>query len=293
MTTELVNKQSMLLDAKAPADILEILLNNQLEAAHAVSKASNSIEKAASAAASRVSKGGKLIYIGAGSSGLAALCDALELPGTFGLEREQIHILMAGGAENLLDFKAISEDDSKQAEADIHSANISKDDCAICVSASGTTPYTTKAIQILKSKGATTIAITNNEKSTALLEADIGIFLPTPSEIIAGSTRLGAGTAQKIALNMLSTLMAIHLGHIYDGYMVNLRANNIKLRKRALGIICQISGCTEEQATKHFHTSNGKVKIAVLLASGCKDHKTALSLLNEHDGNLRSALASL
>ena len=166
-------------------------------------------------------------------------------------------------------------------------------DTVIAVSASGSTPYTVAAARTARSSGARVIGIANNPVTELSALADHSIVLPTPPEVVAGSTRMGAGTAQKIALNMLSTLMAVELGHVHDGMMVNLRADNLKLRGRANGIVARVADTTEEGAASALETANGDVKTAILLAAGADSPSRARSLLAESDGHLRPALGEL
>lgn len=292
-TTELQIDHAIGLDTQEPAHILGLLLDGQIAAADAVSGAIGAIELAAKSAADAIATGGNLAYVGAGSSGLMAMADALELPGTFGVPIGQIRILMAGGNSSLSDLAGTHEDNEEKAKADVEAADLLAGDCAICVSASGTTPYTVKAAHLLRQRGVTTVALANNENSPLLKEADIPVLLATPPELIPGSTRMGAGTAQKIALNMISTMMAVHLGHVHDGLMVNLTADNEKLRRRASGIISTITGCQAEQSDKYLDRAGGSVKAAVLLARGVSDVATARELLVNSNGNLRAALAAI
>ena len=162
----------------------------------------------------------------------------------------------------------------------------------IAASASGSTPYTVAAMTAAAQAGARTIGIANNPDTPLLKLADVAILLATPPEIIAGSTRMGAGTAQKAALNMMSSLMAMQLGHVYDGYMINVRADNIKLRKRAEKIVSEIGRCSHAEAADFLKTSNGAVKTAIMLAAGAGNIQAAQSLIDGHGGQLRPALAA-
>jgi N-acetylmuramic acid 6-phosphate etherase len=222
-----------------------------------------------------------------------AIADALELPGTFGIPRDRIELLLAEGIDNLFSLPAAPEDDEAKAVRDVARAGIGKGDCLIALSASGTTPYAVAALSAAKAAGAATVGIANNDGAPLLMLADVAILLPTPPELIAGSTRLGAATAQKIALNMMSTLAAIRLGHVHDGYMVNLKADNRKLRARAARIVAAISGDSEAAAVSHLESSGGSVKTAVLLAAGAGDAAHAEHLLAANDQNLRRAMAQL
>ncbi|RUU51379.1 N-acetylmuramic acid 6-phosphate etherase, partial [Mesorhizobium sp. M2C.T.Ca.TU.002.02.1.1] len=232
-------------------------------------------------------------YAAAGSSGLMAMADALELPGTFGIARDRIAILIAGGDDAFRTLAGGPEDDTGEASAAVAAAAIGKGDCLIAISASGSTPYAVQALQDARSRGAATIAIANNRGAALFKQADVAILLETPPELIAGSTRMGAGTAQKIALNMLSTLTAIHLGHVHDGYMVNLTADNIKLRDRAVRMVAAISGKSREDAARLLEESGGVVKTAILLAAGAANADAAEKILEGAGQKLRPALSAL
>lgn len=280
------------LDLRPDAEILTTLARGQADAAAAVGQAVPAIERAAEAAAASIRQGGRLIYAAAGSSGLMALADALELPGTYGLRREQIVVLLAGGMAALSDMRGGPEDDGAAAEEAMSALNPGPGDCVIALTASGQTPYPLMAAKTAKAAGSRTIGVANNADAALFDIVDVPVFLPTPPEVIAGSTRMGAGTAQKIALNMLSTLMAIRLGHVHDGLMVNLLADNDKLRMRARGIVAQIAEVSADTAAGALEASKGAVKPAVLIAAGA-DLVGAIALLDRHDGNLRQALATL
>lgn len=288
--TERQNAKSVGLDSLPPSGILETLCRAQLEAAQAVEDACKAIETAALAVSKSLAAGGKLAYVGAGSSGLMAIADGLELAGTFGIPAERVVLMLAGVAPGLTRLEGGPEDDADLAVADVRAAKLSESDSAICVSASGSTPYTLAALQELKRLGVTTIAIANNSGAPMLTGADIAITLNTPPEVIAGSTRMGAATAQKIALNMLSTLMGVHLGHVHDGLMVNVVAENDKLRERAARMVSQIADCSADDAAGFLELAGGSVKLAVLLAQGAADLPSANGLLARSDGNLRTAL---
>jgi len=291
--TEALHQNAEGLDIQAPDTILSSLANAQIEAAKAVRDAIPAIAAAAEIIAGRLNGGGKLAYAAAGSSGLMALADALELPGTFGIKRERIVILIAGGDEAFKTLAGGPEDDTDEASAAVAGAGIGKGDCLIAISASGSTPYAVQALKDARGRGAATIAIANNKDTPLLKLADVAILLETPPEVIAGSTRMGAGTAQKIALNMLSTLTAIHLGHVHDGYMVNLTADNIKLRDRAARIVAAISGHDRQDAARLLEESGGVVKTAILLAAGAANADVAEKILEGTGQKLRPALSAI
>ncbi|WEX77581.1 N-acetylmuramic acid 6-phosphate etherase [Sinorhizobium numidicum] len=279
------------LDVMHPSLALRLLASGQQAAAKSVDGAIEQISAAAALAAGVLAGGGRLAYAGAGSSGLMAMADALELPGTYGIPQEQIVILLAGGAASLADLAGGYEDDMDLARADVDNAGIEAGDCLISVSASGSTPYALAAADEARKRGAKVIAIANNPGAPLFEDADVSILLQTPPEVVSGSTRMGAGTAQKIAFNMFSTLVGIHLGHVLDGHMVNLRADNIKLRGRAIRIICDVTGVSAAEAGKLISTASGSVKVAILLASGAKDVAAAEAALESANQNLRRAIA--
>jgi N-acetylmuramic acid 6-phosphate etherase len=291
--TEALHEHAGGLDRQQPSTVLGYLADAQVEAAGAVRAAIPDIADAAAIVAGTLGAGGRLAYAAAGSSGLMTLADALELPGTYGIPRDRIVVLFAGGGAALRDMAGAPEDDAAGAAREVAQASLGPGDCLIAVSASGSTPYAVGALDEAARRGARTIAIANNAGSPLLERAEAPILLATPPEVIAGSTRMGAGTAQKIALNMLSTLAAIHLGHVHDGYMVNLHADNAKLRSRAARMVMAIAACGEATALAALDKTGGKVKPAVLIAAGAADADAAAKLLDGSDGRLRPALSAL
>lgn len=289
--TEERHDKAMGLDVIHPALALRLLASGQQAAAKVVDSAIEPIAAAAEIAASALSGGGRLAYAGAGSSGLMAMADALELPGTYGIALDKVVVLLAGGAASLSDLAGGYEDDMELARKDVREAGIGAGDCLISVSASGSTPYALAAADEARERGAKVIAMANNPGALLFQNADIAILLQTPPEVISGSTRMGAATAQKIAFNMFSTLVGIQLGHVYDGHMVNLKADNAKLRGRAVRIVSDIAGIGATEAGRHLTASSGSVKIAILLGSGAKDVAAAEAALAEAHQNLRRALS--
>lgn len=291
--TEAVHKDARGIDARAPEAVLRLLADAQAEAAGAVHAAIPAIAEAAETIAACLAGGGRLAYAAAGSSGLMALADALELPGTYGIPRARVFIMLAGGSEALVNLAGAPEDDAGQAVRDVEAAGLGAGDCLIAISASGSTPFAVGALQEAGRRGAATIAVANNDGAPMFDIAGISVLLATPPEVVAGSTRMGAGTAQKIALNMMSTMAAIHLGHVHDGYMVNLFADNIKLRERAARIVAAIAGCDMPTAEGLLEKSGGAVKVAILLAAGAASPEAANELLAEAGQKLRPALSKL
>jgi N-acetylmuramic acid 6-phosphate etherase len=291
--TEARHPQADGLDLRSDDAILALLAEGQAEAARSAGAAGLDIARAAALAAGAIRTGGRLIYAAAGSSGLMALADALELPGTYGVPRERIVVLFAGGQEALIDMRGGPEDDGAAAREAVVALAPTPRDCLIAVTASGQTPYPLAAVEAARQAGAHTIGIANNRGAPLFNLVDVGICLETPPEVIAGSTRMGAGTAQKIALNMLSTLMAIRLGHVHDGFMVNVVADNAKLRMRARSIVMSVTGAGAEAADAALAASDGAVKPAILIASGAPSLAEAQRLLAMHEGHIRPSLADL
>ncbi|WP_442580235.1 N-acetylmuramic acid 6-phosphate etherase [Mesorhizobium sp. ASY16-5R] len=291
--TEAVNVKAKGLDLQPPATILRLLAEAQVEAARSVQGAILEIAQAAELAAGKLASGGRLFYAAAGSSALMALADALELPGTYGIPHDRVVVLIAGGRDAFVDLPGAPEDDAAQAAKEVADNGLTAGDCLIALSASGTTPYALGALEEAAKRGAATVGVANNAGTPLVMRADVGIVLATPPEIVAGSTRMGAGTAQKIALNMFSTLVAVHLGHVHDGYMVNLRVDNMKLRKRAARIVSAIAGGSEDEASGFLEKTGGSVKTAILLAAGARDAAAADQILAGAGQKLRPALASL
>lgn len=292
--TEALSALSSGLDTLAAGDALKLLHRQQTVAAQAVESAYPSIALAADLMAKAIGAGGRLIYTAAGSSALMGLSDALELPGTFSIPNSQVVTLIAGGVDSLIDMAGGPEDDVNEASAGIKALKLTELDCLLCISASGTTPFALAAIDAARADSeAKVIGIACNAGTPVLEKADVAIHLPTPAEIVSGSTRMGAGTAQKITLNMMSTLMAIQLGHIHEGYMVNVRADNAKLRVRARNIVTSISGCDQPTAEDALERADNSVKVAVLLAAGASDVNAANKLLAGAGQKLRPALARI
>ncbi len=285
--TEMLADHGPRIDAMSVAAALEALLAGQIAAVSAVRAALPQIERAAARMAETITNGGTLVYVAAGSSGLMALADAAELPGTFGISQRQIRVCMAGGVPVDAVMPGDTEDDTAAAAA--IAASLAPHDLVIALSASGTTPYPCAVAQLAAENAVGVVSIANNAGTPLLDLADIAICLPTPPEVLAGSTRLGAGSAQKVALNMLSTMAGVMLGHVHDGMMVNLAADNAKLRNRAGGIVATIAGVSADAATAAIRAAAGNTKLAILTAAGCSKSRARV-LLQDHKGHLGACL---
>jgi N-acetylmuramic acid 6-phosphate etherase len=280
------------LDVWAPLDIAEVMIEGQFRAVAAVRAARFALLEAALAAAERLRKAGRLVYVGAGTSGRLAVQDGAELVPTFSWPQERLLLLIAGGRNALLRSVEGAEDAVDQAARLAQQHDIGGDDVVIAVAASGTTPFTLSCLTEAKRRGALTIGVANNRNTPILKEADHAIWLDTGAEPITGSTRMKAGTAQRITLNVFSSVVMILLGRVYDGLMVDLQAVSQKLVRRSEDILTRLTGSSGEQAREALHRANGNVKLAVLLLHGC-DVKQATDLLHRADGQLRAALAHI
>lgn len=291
-STESRHPQAEGLHRKAAVDVLDLLVSAQAAAIGAVRPALAAIGQAAGAIAERLSDGGRLCYAGAGSSGLMALSDCLELAGTFGIPVDRTPMLFAGGADALLHMRGSVEDDATAARQGVHDLGLGRGDAVVVVSASGTTPYALAVAEAARQGGAFVVGVANVAGSPLLALSDVSVLLDTGAEMVAGSTRMGAGTAQKVALNALSVLVGIRLGHVHDGYMVNLVADNRKLLGRAERIVGAVAGVGPEVAGPALSRSGGRVKEAVLIAHGMAP-EAAVAALGRAGGHLARALDEL
>ncbi len=268
---------------------LSDLFGAQQAALAAVGPALPALAQVAEAAAQVLGRGGKLGYAGAGSSGLMALADALELPGTFGIPPDRVPVLFAGGTAALLHMTGAVEDDPALALADLDASGLQTGDMVLVLSASGTTPYALVVADAAKARGIKVAGFANVAGSPLLARADIAVLLETGPEVVSGSTRMGAGTAQKVALNMLSTLIGVKLGHVHDGYMVNVVADNAKLIDRAARIVADIAQVPRAVAEAALTATGGAVKPAVLVARGYSP-ADAMDRLTKAGGHLAPVL---
>ena len=292
MTTERASPRYAGIDVWEPADILESLIEGQFAAVAAVRAALPEIEAAAIAMQERLRERGRLVYAGAGTSGRMGVQDGAELIPTFSWPDDRLLLLIAGGKDALLQSVEGAEDEVEQAVALVTRHEISAADVLIAVAASGTTPFTMTCLREARKRGALTVGIANNRDTPILHESHHAILLNTGSEPIAGSTRMKAATAQKIALNLLSSLLMILLGRVYQGLMVDVRALNKKLVRRSEDMLMQLTGRSRDEARAALDRANGSVKVAVLLLHGC-DPDRAADLLDRAAGQLGKALELL
>lgn len=284
-STEARHPESDRLHLQSSDRVLSLLLQAQIGALDAVRPALPAIERAAEAGATALRSGGRMGYAGAGSSGLMAMADCLELSGTFGLSPDRTPMLFAGGADALLHMKGSVEDDPDLARAEVERAGLGAGDMLLVLSASGTTPYALAAAKAAQARGVTVAGFANVAGSALLEAADIPVLIDSGAEIVAGSTRMGAATAQKVALNLLSVLVAIRLGHVHDGYMVNVVADNAKLVARAARIVADVARVSADRAEAALVATGGAVKPAILVARGM-DPDRAHEALKRTGGHL-------
>ncbi|KAA2244257.1 N-acetylmuramic acid 6-phosphate etherase [Salinarimonas soli] len=292
MPTEDVSPRHVHLDEWPILDAVESMWEGQMSAVAAVRPALPAVAGAVAAAAAVLGDTGRLVYAGAGTSGRVAVQDGAELPPTFGWPLERLVFAMAGGMDALVASAEGAEDDEDDAARQIEAAALGPADVLIAIAASGTTPFTVAAARAASARGAVTIGIANNAGAPLLASCRHPILIETGSEVIAGSTRMKAGTAQKVVLNLISTGIMTALGRIHAGLMVNMHLANAKLRLRAERMVAHIAGCDAEQAAAALARAGGDIKRAVLIALGA-DEPTARAALDRSRGNLRRALVEV
>jgi N-acetylmuramic acid 6-phosphate etherase len=290
LSTEDVSSRFADLDLWPTHKVVQEMLEGQLAAAAAVQSQAELIAKAAEDAAARL-KGpnGRIIYVGAGTSGRIAVMDGVELGPTFDWGDGHVAYLLAGGRDALLSSIEGAEDDASAGEAEMRSLAPTSKDVVVGVAASGRTSYTVAAVRTAGAAGALTIGFASNARTPLLQCVAHPILLDTGAEIIAGSTRMKAGTAQKIALNTFSTAVMVRLGRVYAGLMINMRLTNRKLQGRALEMICAITHVERSVAEGALERASGDIKLAVLIALGESLERSAASL-DAVGGNLRAAI---
>jgi N-acetylmuramic acid 6-phosphate etherase len=288
--TEVIGSQYWGIDTWDDSQILDALLGGQERGVAAVRRALPALSLAATAIAARIKAGGKLYYAGAGTSIRIGVQDGTELPATYGIDGSQLGYLIAGGKPAIFESLADKEDsvEDGHAAAQICTAK----DALVAIAASGRTPYTIAAATEAKARGCFVITLSNVAHSALGKIADVEINLLSGAEVIAGSTRMGAGTAQKAALNLMSTLLGIKLHAVHDGMMVAMRPENEKLKARAATIVAQIATVKMDRAMAALAEAHA-IKPAVVLCAGAKSLAKAKQILADTEGNLRLALAQL
>jgi N-acetylmuramic acid 6-phosphate etherase len=289
MPTENINPRYLELDSWSTAEMIAAMYEGQLVAAAAVRSALGAITAAVEEAVPALQQGGRIVYVGAGTSGRIGVQDGTELPPTFNWPADRLVFAIAGGLGALLRSAEQAEDNEAAGAQAVTDANIAANDVVVGVAASGTTPFTIGALRASGAVGAVTIAVANNPGAPLFEFARHCILIDTGSEVIAGSTRMKAGTAQKMVLNIFSTAVMVKMGRVYRGLMVDMRARNAKLQRRAQAIVSELVHCPEGDAARYLEQAAGDVKMAVLIGLGL-NFSDAAQLLQRHGGNLRSAI---
>jgi N-acetylmuramic acid 6-phosphate etherase len=273
------------------AALLDALIGDQLRAVQSVAAVADALCSAADAVAAALRAGGRLIYLGAGASGALALQDGAELPGTFGLDPARLAFVSPGGGPPGRLVDGAGEDDEAGARRAIEALEPVATDLVLAVSASGSTPFTLAGARAAKARGAKVVALACRRGAPLLDCADVAVLVETGPEAVEGSTRLAAGTAEKAALGVISTLACARLGHVHRGLMVNLRPDNAKLRARAVRIVGRLGEVDDETAAAALGATHYDVKAAVVAAAGRLDAQAAKALIEACEGDLKIALA--
>ncbi|MEC0700825.1 N-acetylmuramic acid 6-phosphate etherase [Bacillus haynesii] len=291
LTTERRNERSKRIHQVETIDMLKIMNDEDKTVAEAVQEVLPDVKTAVDYAVGSLKKGGRIIYIGAGTSGRLGVLDAAECPPTFSISPESVIGIMAGGEQAL--FKAVegAEDHEAFGRRDLEAVNLSNNDTVIGIAASGRTPYVLGALKYAKETGAKTVALTCNENSAISRAADHSIEVVVGPEVIAGSTRMKAATAHKMILNMISTAAMINMGKVYENLMVDVKVSNNKLKERAIRIIQTVTGVPKEMAAQTLEKSNNQVKTAIIMLKINKDAAAAEKLLEKSEGDIEKALS--
>ncbi|MFJ6542411.1 N-acetylmuramic acid 6-phosphate etherase [Streptomyces sp. NPDC091385] len=292
LTTEAFRPELADIDVLPTLDIARLMNGEDAGVPAAVAARLPEIAAAIDAVADRMARGGRLIYAGAGTAGRLGVLDASECPPTFNTAPGQVVGLIAGGPEALVVSVEGAEDSPELARADLDSLKLTPEDAVLGVSASGRTPYAVGAVEYAAALGALTVGLSCNAASPLAAAAQHGIEVVVGPELLTGSTRLKAGTAQKLVLNMISTITMIRLGKTYGNLMVDVRASNAKLRARSRRIVAQATGAPDAEIERALEEANGEVKNAILILLAGVDGATAARLLEETGGRLREALGA-
>lgn len=288
--TEQRNPRSFQIDTKSTEEILRIINTEDKTIPTIVEKSIPNLVPLIDCLVSIFQKNGRLFYIGAGTSGRLGVLDASECPPTYGVSPEMVQGFIAGGDTALRKSVENAEDSAEQGIAQLQSANFSSNDMLIGITASGSAPYVIGTMEYARSLGSPVGAISCNPDSLTFSHADYAICIPVGPEIIAGSTRMKAGTAQKLVLNMISTTAMIKLGKVYNNFMIDLVPVNAKLIQRSIRLISEITACTIEKATHYFEQSGKNIRTAIIMASLEIKKSEAESLLNGAKNNINKAL---
>ncbi len=290
LTTEARNPRSADLDAMDTGQLLELMNDEDQTVAVAVRAALPEITEAVDLIAGSLRSGGRLIYVGAGTSGRLGLLDAVECPPTFDTDATQVTALLAGGQGAFVEAVEGAEDDVATAAADVDALAIGPDDTVVGIAASGRTPYVIAGLRRARERGAQTVALACNKDSLIGHEAKVAIEVATGPEVLTGSTRLKAGTAQKMVCNMLSTAAMVRIGKTYGNYMVDMRPTNDKLVDRARRIVAAATESDEQTAADALTAAGGRTKVAVVMLLAGVDAEEAAVVLEKGSGSVSASL---
>ncbi len=292
LTTEQRNKNSMNLDQLSTFEILHLINEEDKKVASAVDLVLPKVEVAAERIVKALSDGGRLFYVGAGTSGRLGVMDASECPPTFMTPKDMVQTVMAGGQDAFFQAAEGTEDNEAQGEADLALRNLKKEDVVIGITASGRTPYPIGALKYARERGAYTISLSCNKDSVISKFADCEIEVVVGPEVLTGSTRMKAATAHKMILNMISTTTMVKLGKVYENLMVDVHASNYKLRERAKQNIIEITDVSYDVAEEVLKQTNHEVKPAIVMIKAGVTYKEAKDALAKCNGYARKAIDS-
>jgi N-acetylmuramic acid 6-phosphate etherase len=290
LDTEKPNPASAGLDRMSSLALVRVISGEDAKVAPAVRKALPQIARAIDLIVPRLEKGGRLIYVGTGTSGRIAALDAAECPPTFGISSRRVQFIMAGGRRALGKAVEASEDSRADGRQAVARRKPNKNDVVVGIAASGRTPFTIAALEYARARGAATVAISCNPSSPLQGAADIAIVAPVGPEVVAGSTRMKSGTAEKMILNMLSTGALTRLGYVYDNLMINLHPKNVKLQERAVAILERLARVKRKVAARTLERSGRSVPVALVMLQCGATEGAARRLLKAHKGNVRKAI---
>lgn len=290
-STEAINERTRDFDLRPLLDQARLMNAEDQSVPAAVEAVLPQIVDAVTRIAQALRRGGQLLYVGAGTSGRVAALDAAECPPTFGTDPDQVQAVLAGGPRALTEGVEGAEDDERAGEREMDARAAGPKDVIVGIAASGTTPFVLAAVRRARARGATTIAVTCVADSPLASACDLAIVPLVGPEVIAGSTRLKAGTAQKLVLNMLSTLAMVQLGKVYGNLMVDLRATNEKLRRRAVRIVAAAAGVAEPHAADALARAGGRVPVAIVMLAASTTAEEAAARLARAQGSIRRAVA--
>lgn len=290
LTTEQRNERTMALDQMSTFDILKTINQEDKKVAEAVELVLPKVERVIELTYTALANGGRLFYVGAGTSGRVGVIDASECPPTFMTPPEMVQTIMAGGSSAFTNAVEGSEDEETRGEADLKEKNLTKKDVVIGITASGRTPYPIGALKYARRIGAFTASLSCNKDSLISQYADCEIEVIVGPEVLTGSTRMKAATAHKMILNMISTTTMVKLGKVYENLMVDLHASNYKLLERAKHTLMEITGVTYEKSEKALSLTNNEVKPAIVMLEGSVSLNEAKNAIHQSNGYVRKAI---